>query len=62
MEKTSQETKPNIELEKIKDRVTLINSKNPNFEGLVIGVEITVSDFQGLNLDHHGPNDTSETP
>jgi hypothetical protein len=64
MEQISPETKPDKdkELIKIEDRVMLINPKNPNFEGVVIGVEITVSDFQGLNLDHHGPNDTSETP
>jgi len=56
----------NLELEKelamVAKDVVLVNPRNPNFEGVVVGVEITVPGFEGINIDHHGPQDTSDTP
>ncbi|HPC30987.1 MAG TPA: hypothetical protein PK119_00780 [Candidatus Paceibacterota bacterium] len=56
------DNKDKIELEKIKSEVTIINPKEPNYEGIEIGIEITTPGFEGINLDHHKDNDTPETP
>lgn len=50
------------ELEKIKEQVRLIDPRNPNYEEISLGIEITTSGFEGLNLDHHGKGSTVETP
>lgn len=56
------DNKDKIELEKIKQEVGLIDSRNPNYEGVGIGIEITTKGFEGLNLDHHGKYSDSKTP
>ncbi len=42
--------------------IIIINPRNPNYEGVGIGVEITIPGFEGLKLDHHGPEHNSESP
>jgi len=50
------------ELAEIKAKVCLINPREPNYEEVGLGVEITTKGFEGLNLDHHKEGDTQETP
>ncbi len=50
-------------LEEIEKLVTLIDPKNPNFEGISLGLEITLKTPDGFtNIDHHGENCTDESP
>lgn len=50
------------ELESIKDLVMIVDPRKPNYQGVALGIEITTPDYHGLNLDHHGPGYTSESP
>jgi len=50
------------ELANIKEQTILINPRNPEYEGVGLGIEITTPGYQGKNLDHHGKDDTQETP
>ncbi|GIW66658.1 MAG: hypothetical protein KatS3mg095_0556 [Candidatus Parcubacteria bacterium] len=49
-------------LRKISEKVILVDPRNPNYENVSIGIEITTPGFEGINLDHHKPGDTSDTP
>jgi len=60
-EKTPEELKKE-ELEQIKSKVSLIDPRNPNYEEVGLGIEITTKGFNGINLDHHKEGDTQETP
>jgi len=59
--KTPEELKKE-ELEQIKSKVSLIDPRNPNYEEVGLGIEITTKGFNGINLDHHKEGDTQETP
>ncbi|MCS7200938.1 MAG: hypothetical protein NZ822_02210 [Patescibacteria group bacterium] len=48
--------------EKPEWEIVLINPKTPNYEGVVLGIEITSAGFTGPNLDHHGEGYTSDSP
>lgn len=50
------------ELAKIKEQTVLINPREPNYEGVGLGIEITTQGYNGMNLDHHGKDDTQDTP
>jgi len=60
--KSPEELERGKELEEIKSKVCLINSREPHYEDIGLGVEITTKGFEGLNLDHHKEGDTQETP
>lgn len=52
----------NPEVKKLPREVVLIDPRNPNYEGVGIGVEITTKGFNGFNIDHHGSGYTSDSP
>jgi len=60
--KSPEELEREKELEEIKSKVCLINSREPHYEDIGLGVEITTKGFEGINLDHHKEGDTQETP
>ncbi|MDD5760834.1 MAG: hypothetical protein PHF45_02190 [Candidatus Pacebacteria bacterium] len=61
-EKSFEEIEKEKKLEEIKSEVSLINPREPNYEGVGLGIEITTKGFEGLNLDHHKEEDTQDTP
>ena len=60
--KSPEELEREKELAEIKSKVCLINPREPNYEEIGLGIEITTKGFEGLNLDHHKEVDTQETP